>query len=538
VKERRAEFLPRERKTLYAVFIGPCIAKKVEMADEPVAGAIDAVVTFVELAELFKAHGIDPGEVAPAPLDGPQPDIGRSFPISSGLLKTAGKDIDLLNKDILVIDGKERVLEMLREKAGGRVRGKCLDILFCEGCIDGPMMNTAKPPAVRKDFVINYIAGRRNSGATHAALLNAQNCDTRRTFTDRRLETPMPSEEAVREILLRVNKRTIEDEFNCGACGYETCREKAKAVFLGLAEAEMCLPYLVSQMEKVQADLQASIAKLAHSYGELSTAHDQLASAHRAIEAAQQQLVQSEKMAAMGQLAASVAHEINNPMTGILTYTRLMKSMLSELVSQIGAEPKPAQPELPQQRRTVDEKFNKFLGLMEREISRCSSTVRHLLDFAKQSEPRLQAIDMAAPIESALALLEHQMALQDVKVEKKYEAAPAIMADFTQLRQVFVNLILNACQAMTGGGQLTLRTGIPHDAKYVQADVIDTGPGISRENLRKVFVPFFTTKKKGTGLGLSVVYGIVSRHHGTIDVASEEGKGTTFTIQIPRAGAV
>ncbi len=535
VKNRQPEFLEAGKKSLRTVFIGPCIAKKLEMADEPVAGAIDAVVTFAELTGMFKTRGIDAGKVAPTALDGPEADVGRSFPLSSGLLKTTGRNVDLLDKDILVIDGKESVLEILREKVEGRVRGKCLDILFCEGCIDGPMMNSVKPLALRKDFVIRHIEGRRNPGATRIALERAAGDDMQRTFTDHRQETPTPSEEAIREILLRVNKRTVEDEFNCGACGYETCREKAKAVYQGLAEAEMCLPYLVSQMEKVQTDLQTSLAKLATSYSELSTAHEQLAGAHRAIEAAQEQLVQSEKMAAMGQLAASVAHEINNPMTGILTYTRLMRSMLSELVAQLGGAQQPAQPEIVQQAGTVDGKFNKFLGLMEREISHCSSTVRHLLDFAKQSEPRLQAVDMAAPIESALALLEYQMVLQNIKVKKEYEAVPAVMADFTQLRQVFVNLILNACQAMTAGGQLTLSTRTSADGKCVLAEVTDTGAGISQENLYKVFVPFFTTKKKGTGLGLSVAYGIISRHRGTVEVVSEEGKGTTFTIRMPRA---
>ncbi|MDQ7781028.1 MAG: ATP-binding protein [Planctomycetota bacterium] len=398
------------------------------------------------------------------------------------------------------------------------------------------MMEAAVPLSGRRDSVIEYLTNESDTPATDTALREAVGAvRLRRVFTDRRQESLEPSEAVIREILLRVNKHTPEDEFNCGACGYETCREKARAVHQGLAEAEMCLPYLVGQLEKMQADLQTSLSKLAQSYSELSHAHDELAGAHRAIEAAQQQLIQSEKLAAMGQLAASVAHEINNPMTGILTYTRLMKSMLSEICAQPGEPPQEKCADVDRS-PVLNDKFPKFLGLMEREISRCSSTVRHLLDFAKQSEPRLQLIDIVGSLENALALLEHQMVLQDIKVEKLYEKVPGIMGDFTQLRQVFVNLILNASQAMTTGGRLILESRPLADRQQVEIRISDTGHGIAPENLGKLFVPFFTTKKKGTGLGLSVAYGIISRHGGSIEVASAVGKGSTFTLRFPAHG--
>jgi two-component system NtrC family sensor kinase len=231
---------------------------------------------------------------------------------------------------------------------------------------------------------------------------------------------------------------------------------------------------------------------------------------------AQAALVQSEKLSSLGRLSASIAHEINNPLAGILTFAKLVIRTL-----EAGA------PDEPTRRELV-----KNLALVQRETERCSAIVRNLLDFARDRPLTLREVQVNAVVEEALQLLAHQVAIQGLTLEKRLAPVPPVNADFGQLRQALVNLALNAIEAMGKSGTLTVLTR-PAPAGGVEVVVSDTGPGMSKEHLARVFEPFFTTKEKGTGLGLSVVYGIVQRHHGRIEVHSEQGRGTTFTMTLP-----
>jgi two-component system NtrC family sensor kinase len=237
------------------------------------------------------------------------------------------------------------------------------------------------------------------------------------------------------------------------------------------------------------------------------------------LKAVQYQLLQSEKLASIGKLAATIAHEINNPLNGILTYTKLIERKLAD-----GTLKKD---EIP--------KFLSYLGIMERETERCSTIVRNLLDFARQREPSLKPdVDINVVVEEALSLLANQIALQEITLEKRLNQLPPIVADPMQLRQVFLNIILNACEAMHNEGVLTVTTALANKRKKaVRVEVADTGVGIDEKDLPKIFDPFFTSKEKGTGLGLSVVYGIINSHQGTIEVDSKAGEGTSITITLP-----
>jgi len=232
----------------------------------------------------------------------------------------------------------------------------------------------------------------------------------------------------------------------------------------------------------------------------------------------QYQLLQSEKLASIGKLAATIAHEINNPLNGILTYTKLIERKMSG-----GALKKD---EIP--------KFRSYLAIMERETERCSTIVRNLLDFARQREPSLKPdVDINEVLEEALSLLANQVALQEVTLEKRFDQLPPIMADPMQLRQVFLNCILNSCEAMEDNAALTITTKFLKKEQMVKVEIADNGVGIVEEELPKIFDPFFTSKEKGVGLGLSVVYGIINSYHGTIQVKSKVGEGTTVTITLP-----
>jgi two-component system NtrC family sensor kinase len=214
-----------------------------------------------------------------------------------------------------------------------------------------------------------------------------------------------------------------------------------------------------------------------------------------------------------------VAHEINNPLSGILTYAKLLiRTIESGRLDQ-----------------TTAQSCVRQLGLVQRETERCTAIVRNLLDFARQRPLTKKEVALPAVIEEALSLLAHKIELQNVKLEKRFSPVPPVEGDPGQLRQAFLNIALNACDAMPGGGTLTVSIHPGADGESAVVEFVDTGTGISPEHLPKVLDPFFSTKQKGTGLGLSVVYGIVERHAGKLEIESQPGKGATVRIRLATA---
>jgi two-component system NtrC family sensor kinase len=239
-----------------------------------------------------------------------------------------------------------------------------------------------------------------------------------------------------------------------------------------------------------------------------------------ALRRAQEALIQSEKLASLGTLSASIAHEINNPLAGILTFARLMSRTLES--GQVDDAERAA--------------CLRNLGLIQRETERCTRIVRSLLDFARARPIELKDVDAVAALEEAVSLTQHKLQLQQVVVRQQLEGGAIVRGDFGQLRQVFVNLILNACDAMPDGGTLSVSSKRVDEGRAVEIALADTGTGIAPEHLSKIFDPFFTTKQMGTGLGLSVVYGVVEKHGGSMKAQSRVGEGTTMTIRLPLAG--
>ncbi|MFA9498543.1 MAG: ATP-binding protein [Deltaproteobacteria bacterium] len=234
-------------------------------------------------------------------------------------------------------------------------------------------------------------------------------------------------------------------------------------------------------------------------------------------------LLHQDKMSSLGKLSASVVHEINNPIAGILNLTMLIKRILEE-----GSV---------EQENNL-EKFHYYLDLMETETRRISRIVTNLLTFSRESNLEFKNVDINRLIEKTLFLNANLLKLNGVKVEKHfYPDLPEIIGSEDQLQQVFMNIISNAAETIeaTGSGVLSIETRhLPKSGK-IAAIFKDTGIVIPKENVSKIFEPFFTTKKegKGVGLGLSVAYGIVRDHGGTIYVEPEEGKGNSFTVKLP-----
>jgi two-component system NtrC family sensor kinase len=238
------------------------------------------------------------------------------------------------------------------------------------------------------------------------------------------------------------------------------------------------------------------------------------------LKSTQYQLLQSEKLASIGKLSATIAHEINNPLNGILTYAKLIERRLWSDAF------------------TTDEipKLSAYLTVMVREIQRCSSIVRNLLDFARQRKPSLKTdVNINLLLEEAITLMANQLSLQQKELEQHMGHLPLIIADPMLLRQVFFNVIMNSCEALREGGKIDVETYFLEKEDMVMVRITDNGVGIEPDNLARIFDPFFTTKEKGTGLGLSVVYGIITSHQGTLNVESTLGQGTAVTIKLPRA---
>jgi two-component system, NtrC family, sensor kinase len=227
------------------------------------------------------------------------------------------------------------------------------------------------------------------------------------------------------------------------------------------------------------------------------------------------ELRQSVKMAAVGTLTSGIAHELNNPLNNIALNTESLLDGFSEL---------------------GDKQKLRMLEQIYTQVERASSTVRNLLDFTRRETPTFVATSLAKEVRHTARLADNELALTGVDLELELDdGLPQVMGNPRNLQQVFLNLILNAIQAMPEGGRITVRGAVEND--FVRVDVSDNGCGIPREHLDKVFDPFFTSKEngEGTGLGLSVSYGIVEKHGGRITVESELGEGTTFSVFLPVA---
>jgi signal transduction histidine kinase len=256
------------------------------------------------------------------------------------------------------------------------------------------------------------------------------------------------------------------------------------------------------ELGRLGASFNAMVARLADARRQLEDRHAE-------------QIRRAEHLASLGKMAAGIAHEINNPIAGMLNCVRtLLKGVRGE-------------------RQRIQ-----YLEMLQEGLGRIGRTVGQLLNFAREAKPQLAATDIRSLLQHCLALLEQDTAARQVVCSLSQDSSPpAILADRYQLEQVFLNILKNAMDAMPDGGTIIVNTAL-HDreaARFLEVQIADTGIGIPPENLPRIFDPFFTTKEvgKGTGLGLSVSYGIVRAHGGFIEVKSEVGKGSLFTVGLP-----
>jgi len=473
------------------VFIGPCIAKKAE-SDE-----LDEVLTFRELREMFNISEIKQENVKPSEFDPPNAGKGAIFPISRGLLQTADITENIFEGNVIVADGRVDFREAIKEFESGLIRYNNLELLCCEGCIMGPGTSPNGQRFARRTMVSNYVKHKLkniNNDEWIKEIENYGDIDLTQTFiaNDRRI--PDPNWEEIKKVLESMGKFSEKDHLNCGACGYDSCKEHAIAIIKGLAEEEMCLPYAIEKLHKYIKDLAISNEKLA---------------------SAQLALKQSEKLAHMGQLSAGIAHELNNPLGVITMYSNILKD-----------ECKP------------EDAMRKDLELIVEQTDRCKKIVSGLLNFARKNQLTYSEINVENLFERSIQSVicpDNVSIILNTNIENKLA-----MIDYDQMVQVITNLIKNSIEAMPEkGGEVII--DVTDNKDEIIFSISDTGTGIAPENMEKIFTPFFTTKGigKGTGLGLPIIYGIIKMHKGKVDIKSntdaEKGQtGTTFTISLPR----
>lgn len=594
------------------VFIGPCLAKKEEARRSRV---ITAALTFPEIRQIFRDEGIIPEAREDDLPDNPPARLGRVFPIRGGLLKCASLRADAVENDIIEIGGHDACLDLLGELEAGKTDPTFADMLFCDGCINGPMM-TADLTGYRKSKLIVSCLGLPPNEDAVSDHEQAPGLTLSANFSSPPESEPELTEEDLREILKDIGKLSPEDELNCGACGYETCREKAVAVYRGMAENRMCLPFLISSLEEgmrelarlkeysekvlrsiaegiVVVDSHGYITSVSDPRGILTDLHQEgeefsgrlfleafshldSAEVRAALERTlvggktsaamgiryqageswltvdlksyplrdggsrayggvvvcedvtekrklEAQLIAREKLASVGRLAAGVAHEINNPLSLISGYTELLAREVSD-----------------------KSEAARHLTVISEEVGRMSRIVRNLLDFSRPYPASVSNSSINKTVERVLGLVEGQLGVNGIRLVTDLAEELEVRADPRELEQVFLNIVINAIQAMPRGGQLTIRSGAfrgngknsigsqPMPERVARIEFRDTGCGIPEENLGRIFEPFFSTKGvgEGTGLGLSVSYGIIKKYGGVIEVQSETGRGTAFLIKM------
>ncbi len=473
------------------VFVGPCVAKKEEFTDSPVEGVIDSVLTFGELKEMLLEENIALHDLDTLPFDPPRAAMGKAFPLAGGLLKSTDLPGDVLDEEIIVVEGRKKVLEIIDEIADHDINARFVDILFCEGCISGPGVDSDLNYYSKREKVIEFIKKdlkQVDKKVWKTNIFNSRDIDFYRDFVKESQRKPVPPDPAIKEILATIGIREKKDELNCGACGYVSCREFAIAIAKGLSEKEMCLPHLLDEIREAYDNL-----------------HETEAALHSA-----------EKLASIGQLAAGVAHEINNPLGTIMVYAGLLRKLVDK--------------------HKIVEDISYDLDMIMGEANRCKAIVANLLNFARQGKLNISTFDIFAETRNIVKKLDVSGKFTGIKLIDNLPKTGMMQGDRDQIEQVIANLLVNAADALAKSENKVISLSCDDLGDSIKVFIADTGEGIEKENYGKLFTPFFTTKEagRGTGLGLAIAYGIMKMHKGDIGFVSEPGKGTEFFIRLPK----
>ena len=486
----------RVLRTIYSnakiVFIGPCVAKKAETYELGPEDALDCVLTFAELRQMFVEMGIIPESVEPANFDPPYPRRGVLFPIARGLLDTAGLKENLLEGDIIVADGQTNFIAAIKEFEKGGMHARLAEILCCKGCIMGAgITKTEKLLFERRACVSDYAQQRMKETAGCYNPWEFQEVDLSRAFAAKDRRMPDATEEQVRHTLETMGKFIAEDELNCGACGYDTCRDHAKAIVNGLAESKMCLPYAIEQLENTV---------------ELTEKARQL---------------EEEKRRVRFEFITVLAHELKSPINAIEGYADIIT----------GREVGPTL-----------ESYDSMIQRIKVRTNAMRKLIVDLLDLTRIESGGynrvLERLDIGLLAAAVVENCKELATQKKVAVNFQLSEGHFYQADRVEVEMVLTNFITNGIKYNRENGALNI--AIQSDEHTLTLTFIDTGIGMNEEEQKYLFKEFCRIKNKktqgieGSGLGLSIVHKIVSLYGGNIHVQSQRDVGSTFQVVLPK----
>lgn len=516
----------------------PCIAKKSELLDENL-GLFDEELTFEELIQLLDSRNIVPRSLAESEFDGIQALYGAAFPISGGLTKTmelftGESGFNPIGTGHLILEGESRAVRYLEKMAGEKINGGTLagyplliDILYCEGCIMGKAMGVENDFWENRRIIAEYTRKRFQRAARNDLTCKYEGCSILvkntvqapefeawldiveqllqdntfiRTWNNRHYDKKVPDEAQIKSILELDGKYSAKDELNCGACGYDTCRDRAIAVFNEENEAGGCIVHI-----KYEAKISLEENK---------------------------RLQELDRM--KSDFLSTVSHELRTPLTSVLGFSKIIKKKLQELIFPL------VQTSEKKVNRAIKQ-VNDNVDIIISESQRLTSLINDVLDLSKMEAGRIEwemeplaveeVINRAATATSSLFEQKGLTLITNIE-----DGLPQIVGDLDRLIQTVINLISNAVK-FTEQGSITCGAKAAGDTVIVS--VIDTGIGIAGNDLEKVFEKFkqvgdtLTDKPKGTGLGLPICKQIVEQHGGRIWVESQIGKGSNFSFALP-----
>jgi signal transduction histidine kinase len=430
------------------------------------------------LSEMFVQNKVDPARLSRKDFSSLDLDAGPAC-IGTDDLSRAVTDGYPGEKPVCVraggINEIRRVLESVR--LGGLQAG-ILDLHFCkDGCAGSSGINNRLSVWQRTELAGNFLASRHAAANNRLKVIASPEINLGCEFSAKRVQGVEPDSDKVRDTLHKLGI-DADSTHNCRVCGYDSCREFARAVIRNEAERDYCFPALVRKMSRID-----------------------------------EKFLRSERLANMGQIASGLAHEVNNPLGLASGYTQTLLG---------------------------DEKLNKdmkqVLGLIRDEIQNAAGIIQNFLNLSRERPARFESVNFYDELAATLRLVTPRLESSGIVLNLDYMPEPLVLeCDPYGIQQVLTNIFLNAWQAMPQGG--TLFISVRETPDQVAIRIRDTGMGIRPDDLPRIFDPFFTTKPvgMGTGLGLTIVYKIIEQHHGDLRVRSDPGKGAEFTVTIPRS---
>jgi len=388
---------------------------------------------------------------------------------------------DVNGPEVALASGFDQIRRALDSIRVRELTARFVELNFCAGgCAGSPAIGNRLGLWQRKQLVKNFFIAKNRASQTNLRTVSSPTLDLRTAFRPRRVQVLEPGSEKVKEALSALGISTGPSRFNCGVCGYQSCEDFAKALIRNEAEPDFCFPALVKKMSRID-----------------------------------EKFLRSERLASIGQIAAGLAHEVNNPLGLASGYTQALLN-----------------------RDNVDEDVKEVLALISEEIQNAASIIQNFLNLSGERQSRFETANFYDVLAATLRLVTPRLEASGVVLNLDYVPGPLTLeCDSYGLQQVFTNILLNSWQAMSEGG--TLYISVREDREQVTIKFRDTGTGIKPDHLSRVFDPFFTTKPPGvgTGLGLTIAYKVIEQHRGDIQIRNAAGKGTEVMVMIPRQQA-